>query len=314
MCQQTLLSEAYFRELEDSTSDLNGREDLKLNGLSNVIPTPKPFLESIGPQPRFMMTLRASILKIYQESTYSQEDSLVKTSAMLEKELASRGVVLHSGNITCEPLAKYDHDSQSLKMLKHLGEKDLKLSSPILPRSGMMLNGIVYRLPPLVRLTVATGYSSFATPTTMDFLPPKSETALLREATITRKNRSKPANLRDQVSNMQNWPTPTVSDVFTHKLKSSQIKEGSRHSLTLGKAVQMFPTPAVRDYKDNASPSEFKRHTPSTASMVGGALNPNWVEWLMGFPIGFTELNDLETQSFLNLHKQSRKQSSKKCK
>ena len=27
-----------------------------------------------------------------------------------------------------------------------------------------------------------------------------------------------------------------------------------------------------------------------------GRLNPEWVEWLMGYPIGWTELNVLETQ------------------
>jgi hypothetical protein len=27
----------------------------------------------------------------------------------------------------------------------------------------------------------------------------------------------------------------------------------------------------------------------------GGKLNPEWIEWLMGFPIGWTDLEDLET-------------------
>jgi DNA (cytosine-5)-methyltransferase 1 len=27
-----------------------------------------------------------------------------------------------------------------------------------------------------------------------------------------------------------------------------------------------------------------------------GRLNPTWVEWLMGFPLGWTDLEDLETQ------------------
>jgi hypothetical protein len=26
-----------------------------------------------------------------------------------------------------------------------------------------------------------------------------------------------------------------------------------------------------------------------------GFLNPMWVEWLMGFPLGWTDLEDLET-------------------
>ena len=27
-----------------------------------------------------------------------------------------------------------------------------------------------------------------------------------------------------------------------------------------------------------------------------GLMNPAWVEWLMGYPIGWTELDHLETQ------------------
>ena len=30
---------------------------------------------------------------------------------------------------------------------------------------------------------------------------------------------------------------------------------------------------------------------------AGGSLNPNWVEWLMGYPIGWTDLEGLGTPS-----------------
>jgi DNA (cytosine-5)-methyltransferase 1 len=30
-------------------------------------------------------------------------------------------------------------------------------------------------------------------------------------------------------------------------------------------------------------------------SKTGGQLNPQWVEWLMGFPVGHTDLNNSET-------------------
>ena len=33
------------------------------------------------------------------------------------------------------------------------------------------------------------------------------------------------------------------------------------------------------------------------ATVAGGALNPNWVEWLMGYPIGWTDLKDSATPS-----------------
>jgi hypothetical protein len=31
---------------------------------------------------------------------------------------------------------------------------------------------------------------------------------------------------------------------------------------------------------------------------AGGQLNPNWVEWLMGWPIGWTDLKPLGTAKF----------------
>ena len=35
-------------------------------------------------------------------------------------------------------------------------------------------------------------------------------------------------------------PTPTVSDIFTDKLSSTQQKDGSMHSVTLPQAVRMI--------------------------------------------------------------------------
>lgn len=34
------------------------------------------------------------------------------------------------------------------------------------------------------------------------------------------------------------------------------------------------------------------------ATQVGGPLNPEWLEWFMGFPIGWTESGPLETRSY----------------
>lgn len=227
----------------------------------------KQHSERTFPEPLFMVTLRQLILDQYRESTYLKEDFLVKTSAMLESELASRGVVLHSGNILPELLASCDQSSSVLKTFQPSIEGDLIPFCATLPRSGMMRNGIVYRLPPLVRFTAATGYLS--------------------------------------------WPTPTVADGFTDNLESTQIKQGSRHSLTLGKAVKMWPTPIAGDWKgqkrsDGSAQMLSGKIENSTA---GGRLNPEWVEWLMGFPLGWTELSALETPLSRKTRKLSQKQS-----
>jgi hypothetical protein len=87
----------------------------------------------------------------------------------------------------------------------------------------------------------------FATPNTMDSLPPRFGEAYEKVRNAGgRKNRDSSGNLREQVvhvlpkagGGMTMLPTPTVSDTFTDNLKSSQQKEGSMHSVTLPQAVK----------------------------------------------------------------------------
>ena len=47
------------------------------------------------------------------------------------------------------------------------------------------------------------------------------------------------------------------------------------------------PTPSARDHRSGSSPN-LKRESPPLAEFSGGLLNPEWVEGLMGFPIGWT--------------------------
>ena len=66
-----------------------------------------------------------------------------------------------------------------------------------------------------------------------------------------------------------------------------------------GKGGSYLPTPNARDWKDNGkSPAELQRNSTTLATLAGGKLNPQWVEWLMGYCIGHTELNALGTQWF----------------
>jgi hypothetical protein len=50
----------------------------------------------------------------------------------------------------------------------------------------------------------------------------------------------------------------------------------------------------------------------SQAQGITGQLTPEFCEWLMGYPIGFSELNASETQSFHKSLKSSRKPSTQK--
>ena len=73
---------------------------------------------------------------------------------------------------------------------------------------------------------------------------------------------------------------------------------------------QLFPTPTVQDSKNDGGPSQWKRNTQPLNVVVkdsphdGGALNPAWVEWLMGVPIGFSDLKPLEMDKYLSWQEQ----------
>ena len=168
---------------------------------------------------------------------------------------------------------------------------------------------LYYQLVPSMRSTEETGSSSsptesnlWATPSTMDYLPQRSPEALDKLKQGQRKGRSRPSNLREQVDpqTMERWlwPTPTV------------------------KKQSLWPTPLTRDYKGGRSPETLKAkgRTPTNSlpdsvthqEGQSGPLNPQWVEWLMGFPIGHTDLKPSEMPSSRKSSRKSGAQSSKR--
>lgn len=59
---------------------------------------------------------------------------------------------------------------------------------------------------------------------------------------------------------------------------------------------RLWPTPTAHLAKEGGYPAEGRRNEPSLTFQAlngqSGSLNPEWVEWLMGFPIGWTDLED----------------------
>ena len=80
------------------------------------------------------------------------------------------------------------------------------------------------------------------------------------------------------------WPTPTVCGNYNRKRLSKTSGDG------LATAVKKWPTQTAHNAKETSAPSESNRNTPTLAAQAGGSLNPTWVEWLMGWPIGHTDL------------------------
>jgi len=78
---------------------------------------------------------------------------------------------------------------------------------------------------------------------------------------------------------------------------------------------RIWPTPTSRDYRghhgDQSEAFEKRKENPRGVNLVEelqrrgelGQLNPTWVEWLMGYPLGWTDSKDSATPSSPKSHK-----------
>jgi hypothetical protein len=53
-----------------------------------------------------------------------------------------------------------------------------------------------------------------------------------------------------------------------------------------------LPTPTAHNSKECASPSEGNRNTPTLGWVLGGRPNPQYTEWMMGWPMDYTDLKE----------------------
>ena len=95
------------------------------------------------------------------------------------------------------------------------------------------------------------------------------------------------------------FPTPRSCSAMAATITpESSWNEKRNPNLETIVGRRMFPTPTCHNSKEGAFPSEYNRKTPSLATHAGGKLNPTWVEWLMGWTLGWTDLKPLEMDRF----------------
>lgn len=94
-------------------------------------------------------------------------------------------------------------------------------------------------------------------------------------------------------------PTPTASEGGSN-MGGAQGRTGKvRPSLGMMAKKNLWPTPTCQDAKNNGGPAQqIKRNSLPLNAAVGGSLNPQWVEWYMGYNLGWTELKPWATQWF----------------
>ena len=96
-------------------------------------------------------------------------------------------------------------------------------------------------------------------------------------------------------------PTPTTMDHIDRKGMRPSRAATNRKTGYLSEMIKMYPTPATRDYKDSTlSNSHQNRNSDSLPVKMmkegkpGGKLNPNFVEFLMGYPMNWTKIDQAE--------------------
>jgi hypothetical protein len=89
-------------------------------------------------------------------------------------------------------------------------------------------------------------------------------------------------------------PTPTAMDSTnaTANMKSTQVKPGSMHSMTLTRMMSdgMLPTPQAHDHKASANQNQNGIGKMAKQAGNNSQLNPRFVAEMMGFPPNWTEL------------------------
>ena len=185
-------------------------------------------------------------------------------------------------------LGKFDLNSPSLKTLEIYSPLKKggysKKSSFKLPKQGMCVNGQLFQQEMWEGVTYVRESGSYAilpTPNTMDHLPPRGLDSMIKQTQVHRKGRTKLANLREAMN-------PKAVKLFN---ELQQLR---------------LPTPTTRDWKDSGENMNYKKaaekkrlagvlnHTHSDLTGEDTTLNPAFLEEMMGFPVGWTQIGETE--------------------
>ena len=187
-------------------------------------------------------------------NSVSLADFLVRTFPPLVRELVSEATSQVYGQSLPELSGRYDPDMRSWRTPRNLFGEGLTLSPETWSAWGIVLHGAYYPRRPLA-------------PSTSD-----ADSGRLQKET---------------------FPTPTVNTAKNSATESQR----RRKTLDLLNYVVKYPTPMASAYggctgarrkirqMDNLTDEEKR----SLCAGNFGTLNPDWAEWLMGWPAGWTQ-------------------------
>lgn len=227
-------------------------------------------------------------------SMSSAVDSPAKTSAPPDAVPGSLASGVDCGPSSPGSLAKYDPATHSWKTAQYSLLGGLELFSETWPRWGTMRGGELFPQETPARSMSGSASGLWPTPTVNGNYNRVGASATSGDGLATAVRR---------------WPTPTCPAPHDSENTVGRTNHG-RKQMDLAKAVGMSPTPCARDWRHGMSQEALARRQQASSRGVNlseflqredgsnGQLNPTWVEWLMGWPSGWTALEPLATDRF----------------
>ena len=284
-----LFSQALVAEYLGASS-LDGEQSAPLNGK----PTQQAYcalgkMTDFSRLSRFGMTYKPLTESRGQELlTLFRVDFLAKTLAPQEEGQALMENEAECGEKWRASFTKYDPDTSLWKthQCSLLGDLDEFLET--WPQWGLMRDGECWEQRTLEQTIRGTGFG--LSPNGMDYFHTPNTTGLDGGSNSRRA-------LKKRL-----LPTPDASQRGPTKDYNPQAK--SQSGRTLQSFAAKFPTPQASDHRDRgnmSNPSVQRRvligkqiSLSQSVHPTSGQLNPTWVAWLMGWPLGWSNLKPLE--------------------
>ena len=264
----------------------------------------------------WMTRLSGRILKPFQQKyfeekfTASVEDILVSPSVVRgsEKEKTTQGTYGHTSE---SMYGQLDLFGASLKMSEATPRWGYGESCPIWKKMVTERSGDCSARRKQARLTNASECSSwqnYPTPAARDYKGTNSEDHVMNKSKGYKGHMNQLPNFIKY--GMDNWPTPRAGNPGSRK-------PGTGGKILAEEAKKNWPTPretmsrdATHDRgkcnlgevvhgieKQLTGPPAQEKSSTSGKNHGSPKLNPNWVEQLMGLPIGWTDLGSWATES-----------------
>jgi hypothetical protein len=269
----------------------------KFSRLSRFGMTFKPLTESLGEE----------LLTLYLAGFHA------RTYPVQEEARELKEADQECGNTWLELSMKYDPDSHSWRTHQCLWDEALQWSLVTLPKWGMTVSGVLFQHPTAERPISGTGSGLWLTPRATDMSKGEGNHTFIKRMGDRTENCAQ--SLAAQVNNPQTWPTPRSCSAMASTITPESAWNQDRFpNLETIVGRKTWPTPQASDNKDrgNLGSGAIQRRKEKekqiglfmSVSDTSGALNPPWVEWLMGFPIGWTDLKPLEMARFQSWRQQ----------